>query len=57
MNMEEQLPGANEKLLDCFHFLYKSYDNLAANSDTFVWQNAREEFVENFSRLVNRSHN
>lgn len=37
VNMEEELPGANEKMLDCLHFLYKSYDNLAANSDTFVW--------------------
>jgi hypothetical protein len=28
---------------------------LTGTSDKFVWQNAREEFVENFARLVNRS--
>lgn len=57
VNMEEQLPGASDKMLECLHFLYKSYDNLAANQDTFVWQKARDEFVDNFSKLVSRSHN
>lgn len=56
-SINEPLPNVNDKQADCINFLYKSFDNLAANSDNFVWQSARDEFVENFSRLVNRSHN
>jgi CRISPR/Cas system CSM-associated protein Csm3 (group 7 of RAMP superfamily) len=51
----EQINGANNNILDALSFLHKSFENLTGASDKFVWQSARDEFVENFSRLVNRS--
>jgi hypothetical protein len=49
----EQISGANQNIMDALIFLYKSFENLSGTSlDSFVWSAAREEFVENFTRLV-----
>ena len=55
--LEEPIDKANKSIIDSLHFLHKSFENLSGNQDSFVWEQVRKEFVENFSRLVNRSHN
>jgi hypothetical protein len=49
----EQFHGANSNIIEGLAFLAKSFENLnASRSETFVWEAAREEFVENFLRLA-----
>ena len=49
----ERFEGSNQNIIEALAFLNKSFENLA--SDSFVWEAAREEFVENFSRLGQKS--
>jgi hypothetical protein len=52
----EQFEGASSNIIDGLAFLHKSFENLnASNADSFVWEAAREEFVENFLRLAQKS--
>lgn len=52
----ETLPGANQNFSDALNFLYRSAENLVGlTNESFVWSAAREEFVENFTRLAMRS--
>jgi hypothetical protein len=52
----EQFEGASSNIIDGLAFLHKSFENLnASNADSFVWEAAREEFVENFLRLTQKS--
>lgn len=49
----EQISGANQNISDALLFLYRSFENLTGTvSESFVWSAARDEFVENFSRLA-----
>lgn len=55
---QEPLPGvATQNIADSLEFLFKSFEGLAgySNDQSFVWGNVREHFVENFSRLANKS--
>jgi hypothetical protein len=52
----EQLPGANQNILDALTFLHASYENLeGSQKGSFVWQQAKDQFVETFSRLAMKS--
>ncbi len=50
----EQLSGASKNILDSLSFLRKSFENLVG-SDSYVWQAAKEDFVENFTKLAIKS--
>lgn len=55
---QEPLPGvATQNIADSLEFLFKSFEGLAgySNDQSFVWGNVRDHFVDNFSRLVNKS--
>lgn len=45
----------SQNMFEALSFLHKSFAHLTASQETFVWQAARDEFVENFTRLVQRS--
>lgn len=50
------MPGVNKNLKDALRFLFNSFENITGNvSENFVWSAARDEFVENFLRLVTKS--
>ncbi len=50
------ITGSNQNTNDALAFLSKSFENLTASrSDSFIWAAARDEFVENFSRLATKS--
>ncbi len=52
----EEINESTSNLNESLAFLHKSFENLlATHSDSFVWEGAREEFVENFSRLALKS--
>lgn len=43
-------------MTDAVNFLYKSFLNLTGTvSNNFVWSAARDEFVENFTKLATKS--
>lgn len=53
---EEKIPGTSNYMVDALTFINKSFENLlGASSDQFIWAAARDEFVENFSRLLLKS--
>ena len=56
-NYNENVFGVqNNNIRDAVDYLYKSFQRLTSgDQQSFVWATAREEFVDNFSRLVNKS--
>lgn len=54
LHYNEQVGSANANVKDALHLLNKSFSNLV-DAKSLNWSQAREEFVENFARLVNRS--
>jgi hypothetical protein len=52
----EQVHGQSSNISDAISFLHKSFENLSGyTGETFVWAAARDEFVENFTKLALRS--
>lgn len=55
----ESLGGASQHEIDAIEFLYKHFEGIAgygaAHHHEFNWLTAKENFVDNFSRLALRS--
>ena len=54
----EALPGVStQTLADSLEHLFKSFEGLAGygNEQSFQWSQVREQFVDGFGRLVNKS--
>lgn len=51
----EPLPGVTPNISDALNHIYKSFENLAQPARDFLWVPARDDFVEKFSKLANRS--
>lgn len=51
----EQLSGASPKLGEALQFVLKAFAGLSGHQDTFVWEQAREQFVDVLARLANKS--
>jgi hypothetical protein len=55
-HFNENIFGAsNQNIQDAVAFLQQGFTRLVAPQKTLTWATAREEFVDNFSRLVLRS--
>jgi hypothetical protein len=50
----EHIPEATSNIRDALSFLYVSFENLTS-TENFIWSAARDEFVENFTKLVAKS--
>lgn len=49
------MPGVSKNLGEAIRFLGTSFENLSGAAENFVWSAARDEFVENFAKLANKS--
>ncbi len=55
-HFDEKVPGSTPNLKDALSHLHNSIANLTGTSHgDFVWANERENFVDNFQRLISRS--
>ena len=55
----EQLPGSTKQHTDSLDFLFQSFERLVGygghHGEAFQWGQAKEQFVENFTRLALKS--
>jgi hypothetical protein len=50
----EYIPESTNNIKDALSFLYVSFENLTS-PENFIWSAARDEFVENFTKLAMKS--